>query len=434
MTTTIVKESAPQHAGPRRRPRRRGPEIVIFSAAMVVALLHALDDAFLHRGPGVGLGQHTLAASLSLVLGLGAIGAFAPLRPGVRSAVAFFFGALASVNGMLHVKHIADSGAAGSDVSGVLALAAGVVLVALAVAIPWLHRGEGSASRRRRWAYRLVCVPFGLILAFYTVVPIGMGLTETHEGREAIGAPPSADYREVAFEASNGVHLSGWYRPTRNGATILLVHGGGGDRTGAVAHAKLLVRHGYGVLLYDARGRGKSEGTQNAYGWGWTKDIAGALRFLKSRTEVDPERIGALGLSTGADVLIQAEAQRTDLHAVVADGAAAGSFEDWRRLQGITALTPFLAAEFATVKIASGAKSGPPLEDMVKRISSPLLLVSTGRAEEYKFNVKYDRDAGARPVEHWNLPDAGHTGAIRQAAPAYERRVTAFFDTALAPR
>ena len=119
---------------------------------------------------------------------------------------------------------------------------------------------------------------------------------------------------------------------------------------------------------------------------------------------------------------------------MVADGTAAESFEDWRRLQGITALTPFLAAEFATVRITSGAQPGPPLEDMIKRIPSPLLLVSAGRAEEYKFNVKYDRAAGSRPVEHWNLPDAGHTGAIRDAAPAYERRVTAFFDRALSRR
>jgi hypothetical protein len=122
------------------------------------------------------------------------------------------------------------------------------------------------------------------------------------------------------------------------------------------------------------------------------------------------------------------------LRAVVADGAAAESFEDWRRLQGITAMTPFFAAEFGTVRITSGAKSGPPLEDMVKRITEPLLLVSGGRQEEYKFNVKYDRDAGTRPVEHWNLPDAGHTGAIRDAAPAYERRVTDFFDRALSRR
>ena len=218
-----------------------------------------------------------------------------------------------------------------------------------------------------------------------------------------IGAPPSADYREVAFDASDGVHLSGWYRPTRNGATLLVIHGGGGNRTGAVAHAKLLVRHGYGVLLYDARGRGRSEGQQNAFGWGWTKDIAGAIAFLKRRPEVDPARIGGLGLSTGADALIQAAGQGADLHAVVADGAAAESFEDWRRLQGITALTPMFAAEFATVRITSGAKSGPPMEDMIKRISRPLLLVSAGRQQEYDFNVKYDRDAGRSPrraLEH----------------------------------
>jgi hypothetical protein len=59
-------------------------------------------------------------------------------------------------------------------------------------------------------------------------------------------------------------------------------------------------------------------------------------------------------------VLIEVAGQRKDLHAVVADGTAAGSFEDWRRLQGITALTPFLLAEFATVQVTSGAKPGPP--------------------------------------------------------------------------
>jgi hypothetical protein len=431
MTTTAVRKRAVWRAGPTSSATRRTPETAVFGAAIAVALLHALDDAFLHRGPGVGLGQHALAAVVSLVLGLGAVYAFLFLRPAARAAVAFFFGALAVVNGGLHVKHIAAHGAAASDLTGALALGAGVVLIALAATIPWRHRGEGTAGPRRRWACRIAAVPAGLLLALFTVVPIGMAITETHKFREPIGAPPSADYREVAFDASDGVHLSGWYRPTRNGATILVVHGGGGDRTGALAHAKLLVRHGYGVLLHDARGRGKSEGTQNAFGWGWTKDVDGALRFLKGRPEVDAERIGGLGLSTGADALIQSAGQRTDLHAVVADGAAAESFEDWRRLQGITAMTPFFAAEFATVRITSGAKSGPPLEDMIKRVSRPLLLVSAGRAEEYKFNVKYDRAAGSRPVEHWNLPDAGHTAAIRDAGPQYEQRVTAFFDAAL---
>jgi dienelactone hydrolase len=429
MTASLVRERAPERRPPRRWAAHRSPEALVFSAATAVALLHALDDAFFHRQPGVGLGQHALAAALALVLSAGAVYAFPYARPAVRSAMALLFGALAIVNGMLHVKHIADLGAAASDLSGALAAAAGAVLVGLAIAIPWLHRGEGAAGPLRRWAVRVLAVPLGLVAVFYTIVPMGIALTETHKFRESVGAPPSRDYREVAFEAGDGVDLSGWYRPTRNGATILVVHGGGGDRTGAVAHAALLVRHGYGVLLYDARGRGKSEGTQNAWGWGWPEDVAGALGFLKARHDVDPERIGALGLSTGADVLVQVAGQGTDLKAVVADGTAAGSFEDTQRVMGVSAITPFMFVDFTTVRVTSGTEPGPALEDMMKRITSPLLLVSA--RGEYDYGVAYDRAAGERPVEHWHLPDVSHTDAIRQAAPEYEQRVTRFFDRAL---
>jgi fermentation-respiration switch protein FrsA (DUF1100 family) len=433
MTATMASDRAPERARPGTRMDHRSREALVFSVATAVGLLHALDDAFFHRQPGVGVGQHALAAAVSLAVGVGAIYVFPTLRPALRSAVAFFFGVLATVNGMLHVRHIADLGAAASDVTGVLVAAAGVVLIGLAIAIPWLHRGEGAAGPRRRWAYRVLAVPVGLVAFFYTVVPMGIALTETHKYRETIGSPPSADYREVSFKASDGVKISGWYRPTHNGATILVVHGGGSDRTGALAHAKLLVRHGYGVLLHDARGRGKSEGTQNAWGWGWGKDIAGALAFLKTRDEVNPERIGALGLSTGADVLVQLAGQREDLKAVVADGTAAGSFEDTQRVNGITAITPFMAMEFATVRVTSGSKPGPALEDMIKRITSPLLLVSAGPPEK-QFGETYDRAGGNRPVDLWHLPNVSHTAAIRQAAPEYERRVTAFFDDALTGR
>jgi hypothetical protein len=426
MTTTEAREHAPQRA----RTPHRSIEVLLFGGATAVALLHAMDDAFLHRQPGVGLGQHALAAALSLVLGVGAIYAFSSARPGLRSAVALLFGSLATVNGMLHVKHIADSGAAASDITGVLAAAAGAVLVGLAIAIPWRHRGEGAASPRRRWAYRLLAVPLGLLAFLYTVVPMSIALTETHKYREPVGAPPGAEYREVSFEATDGVALSAWYRPTRNGATILVVHGGGGDRTGAVAHARLLVRHGYGVLLHDARGRGKSEGVQNAYGWGWPEDVAGAIRFLKARDEVDPERIGALGLSTGADVLIQVAGQGPELKAVIADGTFAGSFEDGQRIMGFGPITPFMALEFATVGVTSGTTPGPAIEDMMKRITSPLLLVAAGPPER-DAGLLYDRAASDRPVDVWYLPDVGHTAAIRQEASEYEQRIAAFFDEAL---
>ena len=66
------------------------------------------------------------------------------------------------------------------------------------------------------------------------------------------------------------------------------MHGGSSDRKGSVAHARMLARHGYGVLLYDARGRGESEGSENNYGWDWSKDIAGALGSSGGATTSSP--------------------------------------------------------------------------------------------------------------------------------------------------
>jgi uncharacterized protein len=349
---------------------------------------------------------------------------FPSLRPGLRAALAFAFGGLACVNGMLHVFHIGEDGPAGSDVTGVLAVAAGAVLIGLAAYIPWRRRGEGT------WTRRAVALPAGVIFMVFVLVPIAMGIVATHKWRETIGDPPSATYREVGFQASDGLDLAGWYHPSENGAAVVVVHGGSSDRKGSVAHASLLAAHGYGVLLYDARGRGESDGSENNYGWDWAKDVSGALAFLKGRDDVEPDRIGALGLSTGADVLIEVTAKRKDVAALVADGAAAGSFEDGQRLSGTQLETPLGWMMFTTIRVLSGDPPGPPLEDLIARVESPTLLISAGTGVERDFNLLYDK-AARGPVDHWNLPDAHHTDAIHEYPRAYEQRVVTFFDDAL---
>jgi fermentation-respiration switch protein FrsA (DUF1100 family) len=207
-----------------------------------------------------------------------------------------------------------------------------------------------------------------------------------------------------------------------------VVHGGSSDRKGSAAHASMLARHGYGVLLYDARGRGESEGSENNYGWDWHKDIAGALAFLGRRADVDPDRIGAIGLSTGADALID---MAPDVAALVSDGAAASSFDDWHRLRGDEVGVVPGWVMFGTIRVLSGDPSTRPLQDQIRDIDAPTLLISAGTADERDFNVLYD-EAGGGAVEHWNLPGAHHTRAIRQERHAYERRVVSFLDAALA--
>jgi uncharacterized protein len=410
--------------------RARSREALAFGVATALVLVHAIDDAFAHRQPGVDLGQHAIAAGVAAAGGIAGIAAFGRLRPGLRSALAFAFGSLALVNGLLHVVHVATEGPAASDITGLVATAAGAALLGMAVAIPWRHRGEGAATPARRWARRAIAIPGALVALVVLVVPVGAAIVETHKWRSAIGDPPSAAYAAVSFRSTDGLDIAGWYRPSQNGASVLVVHGGGSDRMGAVVHAEMLASHGYGVLLYDARGRGESEGSPNSYGWDWTKDAAGALDFLGDRDDVRDGRIGAVGLSTGADILIEVAAEREDVRALVTDGAAAGSFEDGHRLNGFHAATPSLWVMFKAMAVLSGDGPGTALEEAVPRISSPLLLVSAGRELEYDFNVRYAAVAGDR-AEHWNLPDAHHTDALREHASAYEQRVVGFLDEAL---
>lgn len=404
-----------------------------FAAATIVALLHALDDAFFGRQPGVPADQHLLAAAISIVLAAGAIVAFPHLRPGVRAAMALSFGVLAIVNGGEHVAHIAEDAPAASDITGVLAAVAGAVLVGLGLAIPFRARGERPGSLRRRWGRGAVALVAGVVLATTVVFPAAIAILQTHRYREQVGESPSAAWRPVSFRAADGLRLSGWYLPSRNRAAVIVVHGGAGDRTSSMAHARLLSRHGYGVLVYDSRGRGESEGSPNAYGWGWDRDVAGALSFIAGRTDVDPERVGALGLSTGADVLIEVAAERKEIRAVVSDGATAASFADRTELDPGSIV--FLWSAFAATRVLSGSSPGKPLKEQVARISpTPLLLISAGRGPlEREFNLVY-ANAAREPVELWDLPTVNHTAAIRERADEYERRMVGFFDRALTGR
>jgi dienelactone hydrolase len=189
----------------------------------------------------------------------------------------------------------------------------------------------------------------------------------------------------------------------------------------------MLVRHGYGVLVYDPRGSGNSGGTVNSYGWGWEKDAAAALDFLAGRDDVEPGRVGALGLSTGADIAIDIAARRPDVNAVVADGAAAIGYEDIEAYTSRTLDRVPMWVLFKSLEVIQG-RSGPDeaLADQIARSRAQHLIISAGKPEQ-KWGELYD-DAGGDRSELWHLPDAGHTAALRQYPEAYEQRVVSFFD------
>jgi fermentation-respiration switch protein FrsA (DUF1100 family) len=411
--------------------RRRGVvwEYRLFGGATVVGVCHAVDDAVLHRQPAVPVSQHLLALAVTVALCTAAVLSFPRLRPGARAGLALTFGALALTNGATHVLHVAVAGPSRSDVTGVLAALAGLALLGLSIVIPYRHRGENRLTVRRRWVNRIGWAAAVVVWAFYVVMPVCVAIVQTHTVRQPIDSPPSDRYTDVTFESSDGLRLSGWYLPSRNRAAVVIVSSAGGDRNGSVQHAELLASHGYGVLLYDARGTGESEGTPNGYGWTWDRDVRGALGFLRARPDVDPDRIGGLGLSTGADVLLEVAAKDHDLKALVCDGATG------RRTADVDVSVferPEIWAMFTAVHFLSGMSPGPPLADLVPDISpTPLLLIASGSIpQELPANTVYAARA-REPVALWKLPDVHHTAAIREVADEYEARVIGLFDLAL---
>ena len=343
---------------------------------------------------------------------------FGRMRAGLRAGVAFAFGGLAATNGALHLIHVANHDTTGSDVTGVLAAAAGLVLVGLAAVDPVAPPRDLELACARR------CRPGDARRAGVRAGP------DRHGDRR--GAQVARGRRRGAERGLPGRHvplhgrpkLAGWYRPSSNGASIIVAHGGGSDRRGAVAHASMLARHGYGVLLYDARGRGESEGDPNSYAWGWEKDANGAVAFLKRQPDVRDGRIGGLGLSSGADALVDVAATNPDLRATIGDGTALRTFEDAKRLGGGTVVDGAAAwSMFKAIEVIGGQAPPVALEDRISRITSPLLLISSGRAAEYDFNALYMKCAQPT-TQHWNMPDGHHTRGLREYPAEYERRVT----------
>ena len=96
-------------------------------------------------------------------------------------------------------------------------------------------------------------------------------------------------YEEVSFRTSDGLTLRGWYVPSRNGAAVISAPG----RADSQKPARILAHHGYGVLLFDRRGEGKSDGDPNIFGWVGDRDLHAAAAYLRRRADVDSERIGA---------------------------------------------------------------------------------------------------------------------------------------------
>jgi uncharacterized protein len=414
--------------------RAAGLETVLAVASLVVIAVHVLDDNFLQPQPGTSAGDHLVSGLLPTAVLLGAAWAYPHLRAGLRASLALTLGILGIVIGVGEAGYYSlEVGPSGDDYTGLLAIPAGALLVGVGAATLWRTRRRDD-SLPRRYLRRLLLLLGAAVVFLFFVFPLSLSYVFTHVSRVKVPAANlGAPHEAVAFRTSDGLTLRGWYVPSRNGAAVVAFPG----RAGPQKPARMLVRHGYGVLLFDRRGEGESDGDPNAFGWAMDRDLKAAAAFLRHRSDVEPNRIGGIGLSVGGEMLIQTAAESAAYKAIVSEGAGARSLrenlEKPRTLSELSALGVSLGLTTG-VALFSNHLPPPNLKQLSARIAPRSVffiyaLHGTG-GEEKQLNPKYYAAAG-EPKQIWEIPEAAHTGGIDARPHEYERRVVGFFDDAL---
>ncbi|KAA3665240.1 MAG: alpha/beta fold hydrolase [Chloroflexi bacterium] len=242
-------------------------------------------------------------------------------------------------------------------------------------------------------------------------------------------------YEAVQMISADGTALSGWYLPSQNGASVILLHGYDGHRALMLPQAAALAEAGYGVLLYDLRGHSESGGSQRTFGWADVADVETAVSYLQSRLDSDPNRIGIFGFSIGGQITLRAAAQIDALQAVVVDGPGFAAIDDIPPPQTTKDKVFHLASRLTFQGLAwrMGLEMETAVIDQIATISPrPILFIATGppSGDEQRLAQHFYNHATS-PKTIWTIPNAKHGTGMTTQPEAYKNQLIQIFDTAL---
>lgn len=155
-------------------------------------------------------------------------------------------------------------------------------------------------------------------------------IAKPNRPQEPVKPYPYYEEKVTFKHAEAGISLAGTFtRPSQKGKypVVVLISGSGRhDRDASMmTHRPFLVlsdyltRKGIAVLRFDDRGFGESTGDfSKATTADFAQDVLSAVRYLKSRKDIDAKQIGLIGHSEGAIIAPLAANQSTDISFIVA--------------------------------------------------------------------------------------------------------------------
>lgn len=296
-----------------------------------------------------------------------------------------------------------------------------------------MNEDDRPPRRKRGCRYFLNLAPVAVVffwLLTYTIALVNGTYTFAHPKRLPVTVEPQfvRPHETVTFQTADGLMLHGWYVAPENGAVIVFTHGIDANRIGVANHALPLIEAGYGVLLFDLRAHGESDGDTLVYDG---RDVLAAVEYLQSRDDGEADRIGAFGFSLGAMITIQAAAVEPDIEAVFVDGPGPVAFADTPTPQSLSdwIYYPVDFLFWPVLGLRTGVTPSPMTEMIAKIAPRPIYVVGTSGFEGRTVEKIYA--AAGEPKTLWMIPETIHGGGINVRRDEYIERLVNFFDLAL---
>lgn len=286
------------------------------------------------------------------------------------------------------------------------------------------------------WGYwiRLMLTVIFFIFFALVVVSYRQASNYLHPARQipsrTLLQEQGVEVQEIELITEDNVRLAAWYTPPKNGAVILVAHGYGSSR---LEHFhSLFASHGYGVLAWDFRAHGESEGEFTSLGYYEVLDAKAALDFALAQPGV--EHVGGWGGSMGAVTMIRAAAQYPEIEALVADSSFATLEETMDLRIPIPILRPLIRF-FAEQQAGVTVDRVRPIDEIGRISPRPVFLIQGMHDNMVPLDsAKRFFDAAGEPRQVWTEQDVPHMNMYAFYKERYTKRVIKFFDEYLLAR
>jgi uncharacterized protein len=294
-----------------------------------------------------------------------------------------------------------------------------------------------SRARGFRYWRNLAFFAGAMLLVAVVILTVGwsyksaMNYVHPLRAQRPAGETPArygVTYQDVQLQTADHLHLAAWYTPPQNGIVILVAHGLADARSPSMF--ALFARHGYGVLAWDFRAHGESDGDLCTLGYSERLDVEAALDYALAQPGV--VQVAAWGGSMGSAAIIQAAAQRPELAALVVDSAFTSLQDEMNYAIPLAIMRPLIRF-FAERETGLQVAMLQPLEQIGKISPRPVFIIQ-GLADQLVSPDSAQRlyDAAGDPRSLWIEPEVGHLGMYKTFPGEYERRVIEFFDSVFA--